>query len=95
MKINFEKLPCYMNITKQGKVMINVKNELSNSLYTQGGGVEMGALALKIYNSKDEEEYSEAECNLLLNFVKKTNSFSPIFIDSLEDLLKQKENLQE
>lgn len=55
----------------------------------------MEALALKIYNSKDEEEYSEAEYNLLLNFVKKNNSFSPIFIDSLEDLLKQEEKPQE
>lgn len=91
MKINFEKFPCYINIAKKGKIMINVKNDLSNSLYINGGGIEMGALALKIYNSTGEEEYTEKECNILLNFVKNSNTFSPIFIDSFKDLVKSEE----
>ena len=86
MLINFEKMPCYKDITKTEKHELNVKYQVSNALYSRGGGVDMGALALKIYNSKGAQDYTEEECNLLLNFVR--NSFSPLFIESLEDILK-------
>ena len=88
MKINFEKFPCYTNITKQEKKDFDVRFQLSNTLYQRGSGIVMGALALKIYNSKGEEEYSEQECNILLNFVKE--SFAPLFIESLEEVINKK-----
>ena len=95
MKINFEKFPCFINITKQEKLMIDVKTNLSNTLYTQGGGIKMGALALKIYNSDENTDFNENECNLLLKFVKGVDTFSPIFIDSLEDLIKNEDKNNE
>lgn len=87
MLINFEKMPCYKDIAKLEKVEVNVKYQLANAMYTRGGGVDMGALALKIYSSKGEVDYTKEECALLLNFVKL--SFSPLFIDSLEDIIKE------
>lgn len=89
MKIDFSKLPCWSDIRKQGKVNINVKYDLSNAMYMQGGGVEIGSLAMKIYNSEGEEEYSKEECNIILNFVSKVNV---MLADSLEDLIKQGES---
>lgn len=87
MLINFEKMPCFTDVTKTSKQELDVKFQLANTLYSKGGGVAIGALALKIYNSKGEQEYSKEECTLLLNFVK--TIFSPLFIESLEDILKE------
>lgn len=88
MLINFEKMPCYKDIAKVEKVEVDVRYQLANAMYTRGGGVDMGALALKIYASHGEVDYTKEECTLLLNFVKL--SFSPLFIDSLEDIINGK-----
>lgn len=92
MKINFEKMPCYVDIRKAAKMELNVKFELANQLYINGRGVACGALALKIYNSNGEEEYSKEECNIIKEF---SQNFSPIFYDSVEELIdsnRDKEN---
>lgn len=86
MKINFEKFPCYVDIHKAAKVEMNVKYEFANQMYIHGSGIAMGALAMKIYNSKGEEEYSESECNIIAEFAK---NLSPIFAESVMDFLKE------
>lgn len=86
MKIDFSKLPCWSDIRKQEKVDIDIKYALSNALYTQGGGVEIGSLAMKIYNSDGDVEYNEKECNIVLDFLRKSNA---MLADSLEDLMNQ------
>ena len=88
MLINFEKMPCYKDVTKTEKVEVDVRYQLANAMYTRGGGVDMGALALKIFASHGEMEYTKEEVILIQNFVKP--SFSPIFIDSLEELINGK-----
>lgn len=85
MKINFEKLPCYTSIRKDEKVEMNVKFELANLLYTGGSGIAHGALAMKIYNSTGEEDYTEDECKILLEVA---NKLVPIFADSIKDLIE-------
>lgn len=85
MKINFSKLPCFTDIRKQQKVNVDIKYNFSNALYMQGGGVEVGALAMKIYNSEGEEEYNAQECAIILQFAKKTNT---MIADSIEDLMR-------
>lgn len=87
MKIDFEKLPCYTSVRKDEKVEVNVKFELANLLYTTGSGISYGALAIKIYNSKGEEEYNEDECKILLEI---SNRLTPIFADSLKDIVEEK-----
>ena len=69
MKIDFEKLPCYTDIRKSEKREMNVKFDFANEMYIHGGGVAMGALALKIYNAQGETEYTEQECHLMLQFL--------------------------
>jgi len=86
MKIDFSKLPCFTNISKQEKVNVDIKYQFSNAMYMQGGGVEIGSLAMKIYNSEGEEEYNDQECKIILEFAKKINT---MIADSLEDLMNQ------
>lgn len=87
-KINFSKLPCYVDIRKAGKMEMDVKYNFSNALYIQGHGVAMGALAMKIYNSTGKEEYNDEECKIILTFAQ---SISPMLFDSLRDIINGKE----
>ncbi len=87
VKIDFSKLPCYVDIRKMGKMEMDVKFEFSNAMYMRGQGVAMGALAMKIYNAQGEEEYNEQECKIILDFA---NIINPMLADSLKDIIKDK-----
>lgn len=84
MKINFECFPLYKCLSKNNVEILNVKNVLADELYTKGHGIAFHALALKIYNSEGETEYSDMEYALLLEFAE--NVLTPNFIDSLKAL---------
>ena len=86
VKIDFEKFPCYVDIRKEKKVEMNVKFDFANQMYIHGRGVDMGALAIKIYNSHGETEYNEQECKLIINFA---NNFPPVFADSIKDAISK------
>ena len=93
MKIDFEKFNVYTDIAHTNCVEANVKEEIANVLYNKGAGVACNALALKIYNSKGEEEYTEDEFNLLLNTVE--SLLTPMFISSLMEYNKKEETDKE
>lgn len=87
--LNFAKLPCYVDIRKQGKMNLDIKFQFANALYTQGNGIAMGALAMKIYNSEGEVEYNEQECKIILDFATNIN---PLIYDSIKDVIEQQNN---
>lgn len=87
-KLNFEKMPCYVDIRRQGKIDLDIKFEFSNAMYKSGAGIEVGALALKIYNSNGELEYSDKECAIILQFA---SSMNPFIHDSIKDIIEGKE----
>lgn len=84
MKIDFSKLPCWVDIRKAAKMELDVRYEFSNEMYKHGNGIEYKALAFKIYNSQGEEEYTPQECMLIKNFAE---ALSPIFSDSINEIL--------
>lgn len=90
MKINFEKFNVYTDIAHTNCIEANVKEEIANVLYNKGAGIACNALALKIYNSTGEEEYTQEEYNLLLNTVE--SLLTPMFISSLMEYNKKEEN---
>ena len=85
VKINFSKMPCYVDIRKQAKIELDIKFQFANTLYTQGSGIAMGALAMKIYNSDGEVEYNEQECKIILDFATNIN---PLIYDSIKDAIE-------
>lgn len=85
-RIDFSKVPCYVDITKAKKQDVDLRFELSNTMYVRGSGIAMGALAMKIYNGNGEQEFDEKECNILLSFLEK---FAPMLYDSFKDLMKE------
>lgn len=84
VKLNFEKMPCYVDIRKQAKMELDIKFEFANTMYKSGAGVAIGALALKIYNSNDATEYNEQECNIILEFA---SSMNPFIYDSIKEAI--------
>lgn len=88
-KINFEKLETFTDITKTKKVEQDVKTEFANFIYKNAAGIEMHALALKIYNSQGETEFNEKECELIR---AASQSLAPFFIDAIENVLKDENN---
>lgn len=87
-KIDFSKMPCWVDIRKQGKIELDIKFQFANTLYTQGSGIAMGALAMKIYNSEGEVEYNEKECKIILDFATNIN---PLIYDSIKDTIEQQQ----
>lgn len=88
VKIDFSKLPCFVDIRKKGKIELDVKFDFSNAMYMRGSGVAMGALAMKIYNSNGEEEYNEQECMIIHEFAKTIN---PMLADSIKEIINETE----
>lgn len=84
-KINFEKYTLYKGISHKQKTIQNIKEELSDLIYTKGQGIKYHALALKIYNSQGEILINDEEEILLKNFIDQL--CSPIMIDSFKENL--------
>ncbi|MBQ8715809.1 MAG: hypothetical protein IJ552_11515 [Prevotella sp.] len=85
MKIDFSRLPCYIDIKKAGKREMDIKYDFANQMYLHGRNVSFGALAMKIYNSKGEEEYDETEVEGILEFA---SNYPPILYDSIKDYIE-------
>jgi len=84
-KINFESLEMFLNIEKTKKIVVDVRTQFANMIYTGTNGIECHALAYKIYNSKGEEEYDEKECEIIR---KVSERALPNFIDAINDILQ-------
>ena len=82
--INFEQVEVAFDIEGKQTEVQDVRKDFANIMYKHGKGIEFHALALKIYNSKGEEEYTEGECELI-----KESSLvcAPFFIDAIGRLL--------
>ena len=79
--INFEAIEVYTDIAKTEKIVTNEKKGFANAMYLQGRGIAFHALALKIYNSQGEMEYSDEEYELILKIAEAF--YAPCFIDAL------------
>lgn len=94
-KINFKAVEVCLDIQGDNKATQDVSKDFSNLIYQYGKGIESHALALKIYNSKGENEYSIEECELIR---QASLSCAPFFIDAISNVLKNEdkhENNQE
>ena len=86
MKIDFEKVEVFTGIAKRQCVVENLKEPFADLIYNTGRGVAAHALALKIYNSDSETEYTAEECNLIRQY---SEMCSPNVIDAIGKLLDE------
>lgn len=93
MKINFAQLEVYANIQKTDKVCMDVRQQLGELIYETGTGIKAHALALKIYNSNGEEDYSMEECKLINSSVEQY--CKPAVIDAIQRATAPVEEIKE
>lgn len=84
MKINFKEFKVYTNLAKSDSQLINIVTELADGIYKTAQGIAGHSLALKIYNSKGEEEYTEEEFSIIQNYANQHGT--PFFIDALNSI---------
>ena len=84
MKINFAQLEVYTDIQKTNKICMDARQQLGELIYEVGSGIKAHSLALKIYNSEDELEYTDEEMQIIMQFV---NQYcKPAIIDAINAL---------
>lgn len=62
----------------------DIKLTVAEDLYQKGQGIAFHALALKIFNSHGETEYTDEEYGLIMAYAKQM--CTPMFIDAFEEL---------
>ena len=89
MQIDFTKIAVPMDIAKTSFQVVDIREEFANVIYMRGSGVGCHALALKIYNSKGEEDYNDKEIGIIKQFAQ---ICTPCVMDGINDIIeKQKE----
>ena len=86
MKIDFDNVKLYLDIEKKSFSIRSIRKKMANLLYTQGFGIEVHALAFKIFNGDENTDYSDSEVNIIKESLKMC---SPAVIDTVNDLLNQ------
>lgn len=80
-KINFEKMLIATDVARKHCENRDCREDFANVLYRNGNGIASHALAMKIYNSGEETEYTDEELTLIQEYA---NTFcKPFFIDTL------------
>jgi hypothetical protein len=93
VKINFESLRVFKDIEHKVAEVINIKMSVANTLYEHGQGIAFHALALKIYNSEGEMEYTDDEYDLIMAYANQM--CKPCIIDALISCKPQEEKKEE
>lgn len=79
--INFQRLEVFTDIAKTQCTVVDVRNQIADAIYQNGRGIASHAVALKIYNSQGDTEYTDEEYALIKDFVAQFGS--PALIDAV------------
>lgn len=85
MKINFKQFTVPTGISRKNRQTGDARESFANMIYMNVNGIRAHALAMKIYNSEGEEEYSQEEVRLIREVAEKL--CAPNFIDGLMEQL--------
>lgn len=80
-KINFKSIKVYDSISHKKSRTTDVREQFADMIYKNVGGIKAHALALKIYNSEGDTEYSPEEAELIKRVAEQL--CLPGFIDGL------------
>ena len=85
MKLNFKQFSVPTGISRKNRQTGDARESFANMIYMNVNGIRAHALAMKIYNSEGEEEYSQEEVRLIREVAEKL--CAPNFIDGLMEQL--------
>ena len=91
IKLNFQQFSVPTGISRKNRQTGDARESFANMLYLNVNGIRAHALAMKIYNSEGDTEYSPDEVTLIREVAEKL--CAPNFIDGLmEQLNNQPKN---
>lgn len=85
VKLNFKEFFVYTSVNKKSKKVGDVREIFADLLYTGINGIRSHALALKIYQSDGETEFTDEEIQLICSTAEAR--CLPGFIDGLNEQL--------
>ena len=85
MKLHFQHVSVPTGISRKNRQTGDARESFANMSYMNVNGIRAHALAMKIYNSEGEEEYSQEEVRLIREVAEKL--CAPNFIDGLMEQL--------
>lgn len=80
-KIDFKNFKMYASVSRKSSRNADVREQFADMIYKNVGGIKAHALALKIYNSEGDTEYSPEEAELIKRVAEQL--CLPGFIDGL------------
>lgn len=89
-KLNFQKFSVPTGISKKNKQTGDARESFANLIYLNVNGIRAHALAMKIYQSEGETEFSQEEVKLIREVADRM--CAPNFIDGLNEQLKGGDN---
>ena len=84
-KIDFQHFKVYASISRKAAHTVDVRESFADMIYNNVNGIRAHALAMKIYKSDGEVEYSEDEVKLIQAVADKM--CVPGFLDGLSEQL--------
>lgn len=87
-KLNFKQLLIATDVARKHCEKIDSRESFANILYCNGDGIASHALALKIYNSTEDTEYTDEEINLIKEYA---GTCKPFFIDAINRAIENQE----
>lgn len=84
-KIDFKNFKIPTGIKRDRHQVGDARESVANMLYLNTNGIRAHALAMKIYQSEGEQEYTEQEVDSLRQVAE--NFGTPAFIDGLNEIL--------
>lgn len=90
IKLNFKQFSVPTGISRKNRQTGDARESFANMLYLNVNGIRAHALAMKIYNSEGEENYSPEEVKLIKEVAEKL--CAPNFIDGLMEQLNNQKN---
>lgn len=85
-RIDFSKVEIYTGLAKKSCIVQDLREPFADAMYQRCIGLPAHALAMKIYNSKGDEEYNEQECEIIRQCAE--NFWSPSVIDAVLNLIQ-------
>lgn len=85
--MDFENVNVYADLKHEQSVKVNIKEQFAELIYQKGTGIQAHALALKIFNSNKDTEFTDNEIELIKSYAEKF--CTPMIIDAIYNLCKQ------
>lgn len=89
-RIDFQHFNVYLSVTRKEARPMDVRETFADMIYNNVNGIKAHALALKIYESEGEADYTDDEVKLVRTVAERL--CVPGFIDGLNDQLDNNPN---